>query len=147
MKKILKIIFILSLLTLNLFGMRTITVNVTAYSSHGGQTDNTPFLAAWNNKLTKCDKFNPKRVNKDGVNGSIAVSRDLLKKGKLKNGDKIILKTKEGEKIGTFVVKDKMNKRFKKKIDIYFHKDKKSALKWGIKKGLVLAKLNYHWED
>ena len=147
MKKILKIIFILSLLTLNLFGMRTITVNVTAYSSHRGQTDSTPFLAAWNNKLTKCDKFNPKRVNKDGVNGSIAVSRDLLKKGKLKNGDKIILKTKEGKKIGTFVVKDKMNKRFKKKIDIYFHKDREAALKWGIKKGLVLAKLNHHWED
>lgn len=147
MKKILKIIFILSLLTLNLFGMRTITVNVTAYSSHRGQTDSTPFLAAWNNKLTKCDKFNPKRVNKDGVNGSIAVSRDLLKKGKLKNGDKIILKTKKGKKIGTFVVKDKMNKRFKKKIDIYFHKDREAALKWGIKKGLVLAKLNYHWED
>jgi len=140
LKKILKIIFILSLLTLNLFGMRTITVNVTAYSSHRGQTDSTPFLAAWNNKLTKCDKFNPKRVNKDGVNGSIAVSRDLLKKGKLKNGDKIILKTKEGKKIGTFVVKDKMNKRFKKKIDIYFHKDREAALKWGIKKGLKLTK-------
>ena len=136
-----KMILIFSLLTtLNLFGMRAITVNATAYSSHKNQTDVTPFLAAWNNKLTKCDKFNPKRVNKDGVNGSIAVSRDLLKKGKLKNGDRVLLKTRKGKKIGIFIVKDKMNRRFEKKIDIYFYTDRKAALKWGIKKGLKLIK-------
>lgn len=88
-------------------------VTATAYTSHKSQTDNTPYLAAWNNVL------------KPGVQ-SIAVSRDLLKMG-LKNGSKVTIDGLEGE----YLVLDKMNKRWEKKIDIYMGNDHKAAKEWG----------------
>ncbi len=50
----------------------------------------------------------------------IAVSRDLLKMGLKRNS---VVKIKGLS--GLFLVKDKMNKRFKKKIDIYMGVDRK----------------------
>lgn len=88
-------------------------VTATAYTSAVCQTDRTPYLAAWNNKL----KPNVK---------SIAVSRDLLDLG-LSNGSKIHI---DGLK-GSYTVLDKMNKRWKKKIDIYMGCDLQRALRWG----------------
>jgi 3D (Asp-Asp-Asp) domain-containing protein len=94
--------------------LNTIKVTATAYTSHPGQTDKTPFLAAWNNKLKPGMKV-------------IAVSRDLIKKYGLTNGVKVKLKGLPGY----YVVRDKMNKRFRNKIDIYMGLNKKKALKWG----------------
>ena len=88
-------------------------VTATAYTSHISQTDETPFLAAWNNEL------------KPGVK-SIAVSRDLLNMG-LKNGSKVKIEGLEGE----YLVLDKMHKRWQKKIDIYMGTHHKKAKKWG----------------
>lgn len=88
-------------------------VTVTAYTSHQSQTDKTPYLAAWNNVLKPEVK-------------SIAVSRDLLKMG-LKNGSKVKIEGLEGE----YLVLDKMNKRWQKKIDIYMGTDFKKAKQWG----------------
>ncbi len=34
------------------FGKRKLRVTATAYTSHKAQTDNTPFLAAWNNRTS-----------------------------------------------------------------------------------------------
>lgn len=88
-------------------------VTATAYTSTVCQTDNTPYLAAWNNRLKPSVK-------------SIAVSRDLLDLG-LTNGTKVRI---DGYK-HNYTVLDKMNKRWKKKIDIYMGCDRKRALKWG----------------
>lgn len=92
-------------------------VIATAYTSHVGQTDSTPDIAAWGDKLRPGMKV-------------IAVSRDLLDKHGLERGSKVRI---HGEP-GHFIVLDKMNKRWKKRIDLYMGKDKREAFKWGKKK-------------
>jgi len=57
-------------------GKRKLRVQATAYTSHGRQTDSTPFLAAWNNRIRPGMKI-------------IAVSRDLITKYGLGNGKKV----------------------------------------------------------
>lgn len=59
----------------------------------------------------------------------IAVSRDLLHKYGLKHKTKVRISGLEGE----YLVLDKMNKRWRKKIDIYMGKDRRKALHWGRK--------------
>ncbi|WP_285763834.1 3D domain-containing protein [Biformimicrobium ophioploci] len=94
-------------------------VTATAYNSVPGQTDDTPWLAAWNNKLKPGQKI-------------IAVSRDLEKLG-LTNGAKV-----EIEGLGVFTVRDRMNKRWRNKIDIWMESDVKAARKFGAKKLKIL---------
>ena len=91
-------------------------VTSSAYTSCKRETDSTPYLAAWNNRL------------KPGVK-SIAVSRDLLKLG-LKNGSYVTI---DGLK-GKYKVLDKMHKRWTKKIDIYMGCNLKRARRWGKRK-------------
>ena len=91
-------------------------VTATAYTSHHGQTDSTPYLAAWNNRLKPSVK-------------SIAVSRDLLDMG-LTNGTKVTIDGLPG----SYKILDKMNKRWKKKIDIYMGRNLKKARRWGKRK-------------
>jgi 3D (Asp-Asp-Asp) domain-containing protein len=100
-----------------------IKVTATAYSSSTKETDATPYLAAWRNTL------NPKVP-------SIAVSRDLLEIG-LTNGMKVHIKGFKGE----FLVLDKMNKRWKNRIDIYMGDNRKKALNFGKRK------LEVYWID
>jgi 3D (Asp-Asp-Asp) domain-containing protein len=59
---------------------------------------------------------------------SIAVSRDLIKMG-LDHNTEVKIKGLDG----TYEVLDKMNKRWEKKIDIYFGLDRDRALEWGKK--------------
>ena len=96
---------------------RSLRVTATAYTSHVNQTDSTPNIAAWGDRL------------KPGMK-SIAVSRDLLKVYGLKHGQKVRIKGLKGE----YRVLDKMNKRWKKKIDIYMGMNKRRAFKWGRRK-------------
>ncbi|MEA1879427.1 MAG: LysM peptidoglycan-binding domain-containing protein [Campylobacterota bacterium] len=93
---------------------RKLRVTATAYTSHKNQTDSTPFLAAWNNRLRPGMKI-------------IAVSRDLLSKYGLRNGTKVRISGLRGY----YTVRDKMNKRYKKRIDIYMGLNRKRALRWG----------------
>jgi len=102
---------------------RSMEVTATAYTSSPRETDSTPFLAAWGDTLAPGMKC-------------IAVSRDLLKEGLVHNAEVTI----EGLE-GTYLVLDKMNKRWKKRIDIYMGLDRKKALQWG-KKTLVI-----HWDE
>jgi len=95
-------------------GTHKLRVTTTAYTSHAGQTDDTPFLAAWNNRLVPGEK-------------SIAVSRDLLSRFGMRNGTKVRISGLRGY----YEVRDKMNKRYKKRIDIYMGLNLKKALKWG----------------
>ena len=93
---------------------RKIRVIATAYTSHRNQTDRTPFLAAWNNRIRPGMRI-------------IAVSEDLIRKYGLKNG----VKVKITGLPGYYVVRDKMNKRLRNHIDIYMGLNKRKALRWG----------------
>ena len=99
---------------INAFGKHKLRVTATAYTSHGKQTDSTPFLAAWNNRLRPGMK-------------SIAVSRDLLTRYGMRNGTKVRIAGLRGY----YRVRDKMNKRYRKRIDIYMGLDRRRALRWG----------------
>ena len=92
-------------------------VIATAYTSHAAQTDSTPNIAAWGDRLHPSMKV-------------IAVSRDLLKIYGLKHGSKVRIKGLSGE----YLVLDKMNKRWTKRIDIYMGKNRQKAFKWGRRK-------------
>lgn len=91
-------------------------VTASAYNSVSWQTDGTPTLAAWGDTLSL------------DVN-SVAVSRDLLKLG-LQRNTMVRIDTFPD----TFYVKDKMHRRWRKRIDIYMGKDVKAAREWGRKK-------------
>ena len=99
---------------LRVHGKRKLRVTATAYSSHRGQTDDTPFLAAWNNRLRPGMKI-------------IAVSRDMLTRYGMKNGTRVRI----GGLPGYYRVRDKMNKRYRKRIDIYMGINRRKALRWG----------------
>jgi len=96
---------------------KRLRVTATAYTSHVGQTDSTPNIAAWGDRLRPGMK-------------AIAVSRDLLKVYGLKHKQKVRIKGLKGE----YVVLDKMHKRWRKKIDIYMGRDKRKAFRWGRRK-------------
>ncbi len=96
------------------YGKRKLRVTATAYSSHHGQTDKTPFLAAWNNRIRPGMKI-------------IAVSRDMLTTYGLRNGSKVRISGLSG----LYTVRDKMNKRYRKRIDIYMGVNRRRALRWG----------------
>ena len=100
-----------------------IKATATAYTSSTQETDATPYLAAWRNRLSPKVK-------------SIAVSRDLLDIG-LTNGMKVRIKGLEGE----FLVLDKMNKRWTNRIDIYMGDNRQKALNWGRRDVVV------YWTD
>ena len=100
---------------------RSLEVTATAYTSNSSQTDSTPFLTAWGDTL------------KPGMK-AIAVSRDLIDMG-LSHGVEITIEGFEGQ----YIVLDKMNKRWTKKIDIYMGLDLERAQQWGKKKVVI------HW--
>ena len=91
-----------------------LSVTATAYTSHHSQTDKTPFLAAWNNRIRPGMKI-------------IAVSRDLIYKYGITNGKKVRISGLPG----IYTVRDKMNKKWRRKIDIYMGTSRHRALRWG----------------
>lgn len=99
---------------------KTLLVTATAYTSHRGQTDSTPNIAAWGDRLRPGMK-------------AIAVSRDLLTHYQLKRGTLVKIHGLPGE----YRVLDKMNKRWRKKIDIYMGLNKRQALNWGKRKVVI----------
>ncbi len=92
---------------------RSLEVTASAYTSNVAETDSSPSLAAWGDRL------------KPGMK-AIAVSRDLIDMG-LTHGTMVSIEGLDGK----YAVLDKMNKRWKKKIDIYMGLDKKAAKEWG----------------
>jgi 3D (Asp-Asp-Asp) domain-containing protein len=81
-------------------------VTLTTYSPTQGETDSTPNITASGFKI---DTDNPKKHK------IIAVSRDLKRKWKFNQKVRI---RKAGKYNGVYTVKDVMNKRHKKRIDI-----------------------------
>lgn len=91
-------------------------VIATAYNSLKYQTNEQPNITAFGDTL------------KPGMK-CIAVSRDLLALG-LKHNSLVTIEGLEG----IYLVKDKMHRRWKNRIDIYMDNDVKSAKEWGRKK-------------
>lgn len=101
--------------------MISLEVTATAYTSNADETDNTPSVTAWGDKLKPGMKV-------------IAVSRDLIKMG-LTHQTKVTIDGLGGE----YLVLDKMHRKWTKKIDIYMGLDRKKAKKWGKRKVVI------HW--
>jgi|GEM_PF-2854809 len=89
----------------------TRVVRATAYNAEPGQTDSTPDICAWG------DKIRP---------GIIAISRDLEKSG-LTRGKEVHI-----EGIGNVVVMDRMHRRKRNQIDLYME-NRKDAVEFGVK--------------
>ncbi len=100
-------------------GAHTLRVTATAYTSHAAQTGGSPFVAAWGTRLRSGMKI-------------IAVSNDMLSKYGMRNGTKVRIAGLPGY----YTVRDKMSKRFRKRVDIYMGLDRRAALRWG---GAVLC--------
>lgn len=91
----------------------SLEVTATAYNSVEAQTSKQPWLAAWGDTLAPGMQV-------------IAVSRDLLELG-LTRGTVVRIEGMEGR----FVVLDKMNKRWRRKIDVYMGSDIQGARRFG----------------
>lgn len=102
-------------------GERSLEVTATAYNSLAGQTSEQPHLTAWGDRLEPGMK-------------AIAVSRDLIELG-LTHGAEVGIEGLPGK----YVVRDKMAKRWSRKIDIYMGEDVQRALRWGRRKVTI------HW--
>jgi 3D (Asp-Asp-Asp) domain-containing protein len=88
-------------------------VAISAYSASADETDDSPNVPA-------AGGFNKM--------GQIAVSPDLFKRGWTFNKTVVI------DNLGTFVIRDLMNERFTKKVDVFMG-SKEKAKKFGTKKG------------
>ena len=99
-------------------GVEPDIVTVTTYTPSVEETDSTPLVTASGFKI------NPKNPKRQRI---IAVSRDLKKKYKF--GKKVRI-TGIGKLSGTYTVRDVMNKRYRKRIDILIGtKDKQTKFK------------------
>ena len=101
-------------------------VEATAYCSRVQETDSDPFTAAWGDRLHPGMK-------------AIAVSRDLLEKG-LHHRSMVWIEV-DGKRMGPYEVLDKMAKRWRDRIDIYYGTDLKGARNWGKRRVKIL------WRD
>ena len=94
---------------------RVLLVKASAYNSRRGQTDSSPSIGAWGDRLAPGMK-------------AIAVSKDLLEIG-LRRGQRVRIRGLEGE----YVVMDRMPSRWNQKIDIFMGEDVRAARNWGIR--------------
>jgi 3D (Asp-Asp-Asp) domain-containing protein len=100
-------------------------VTLTTYSPTQGETDSTPNITASGFKI---DTDNPKKHK------IIAVSRDLKRKWKFNQKVRI---RKAGKYNGVYTVKDVMNKRHKKRIDILVGLEEKPIKLKGVEVNLL----------
>lgn len=95
-------------------GPQSMEVTASAYTLRASETkDYSPGIAAWGDKLEPGMK-------------AIAVSRDLIDEG-LGHMTEVKIEGLEG----TYIVRDKMNKRWEEKIDIFMGRDVERAREWG----------------
>jgi 3D (Asp-Asp-Asp) domain-containing protein len=93
--------------------LHELEVTASAYNSVASQTNDKPNLTAWGDRL------------KPGMK-AIAVSRDLIELG-LRHGVEVEIAGLPGP----YIVRDKMAKRWRKKVDIYMGEDVEAAREWG----------------
>jgi 3D (Asp-Asp-Asp) domain-containing protein len=101
-----------------------VPVHITAYNPVPEQTDDTPFITASADYV------------RDGI---VALSYDLESTLELEFGDIVVLETLDGEFLGEFEFQDRMNKRWRNKVDIFMWKVK-DARKFGKVPGRMYVK-------
>ena len=92
------------------------TISASCYHANMSECDSTPLITASNDFID---------TNRISELRWVAISRDLNKIYKM---DDTIIVSGAGEYDGIWIVKDKMNKRFKRKIDFLIPKNKKGRL-------------------
>ena len=100
-------------------------VTLTIYSPVGNETDSTPNITASGFKIN---------VNDPESHKIVAISRDLKRKWKFNQKVKIV---GAGKYNGTYTIKDLMNKRHKKRIDILVGSDRKPIKLKGVEVTLL----------
>ncbi len=103
--------------------VRSVVVDATAYNSLPEQTEGDPWLSASGHRL------------EPGMR-AIAVSPDLAKLG-LVHGRKVRIEGLRGE----WVVRDRMPRRWKRRIDIFMGEDVDAALDFGRRR------VRIHWQE
>ncbi len=101
-------------------------VTATCYRAEVGQCDDTPFITADNSVID---------VNNIDKLRWIAISRDLNEEYKM--GDSVLVSGIDSIYDGVWIIHDRMNKRFKNKIDFLISKE----LKAGLFKNVKIIKL------
>ncbi len=98
---------------------------LTIYNPVEGQCDSSPLITA-NNSRIDLDKLRRNEIR------WMALSRDLLKRwnGEFNYGDTVVLDAGDASIDGLWVINDNMNKRFKNRGDLLFHRDSRSTGIW-----------------
>lgn len=98
---------------------------LTIYHPTKNQCDKTPLITASNSKINVDDLKNQKVR-------WMALSRDLLKRwnGEFQYGDTVLVTAGDPQIDGLWIVKDTMNKRFKKRGDLLFDSKVRKLGKW-----------------
>ena len=124
MKRLGLLLLLLSPVVVGSDKITSLKVTATAYNSLSTQTDSTPDIAAWGDRL------------KPGMK-AIAVSRDLLKQYGLRYMQSVTIYV-DGIKLpDKYKVMDKMHPRKNRQIDIYMGYDKDKALTWGRREAII----------
>lgn len=98
---------------------RSMLVTVTAYNSTRAQTDASPFVGAWGDRLAPGTK-------------AVAVSPDLVEEG-LTRGTEVRIQGLEGR----YVVLDRTHGRFRRRVDVYMGLDVERAREFGVQKRFI----------
>ena len=111
------------------FVLETLTI----YNPVAGQCDASPLITA-NNSRIDLEKLRRNEIR------WMALSRDLLKRwnGAFSYGDTVLLEAGDASIDGLWVINDNMNKRFRNRGDLLFHRDSRST---GIWKNVKLCKV------
>jgi hypothetical protein len=106
---------------------------LTIYNPVEGQCDNSPLITA-NNSRIDLDKLSRNEIR------WMALSRNLLKRwnGQFNYGDTVVLEAGDPAIDGLWVVNDNMNKRFKDRGDLLFHRESRTT---GIWKNVRISRL------
>lgn len=104
---------------------RVILDALTVYNPSRAQCDKTPFITASNSRI------NADELKKQNIRW-MALSRDLLKrwKGEFHYGDTVHVSAGDPQIDGLWVIKDTMNKRYKKRGDLLFDSQVRNLGKW-----------------